>query len=226
MGHWWGEEAVVTYKGIWSAPDFFLLGKLDLMGSLQFSFFPAIFALLFTDMFDSLSTFTGVAQAGNMLDADGQPRDIKKSLVVDALSTMVSALAGTSSGTSYIESAAGIQAGGRSGVVAIVAGLLFIPFMFLSPLLSMVPTVATAPILVLVGVFMMAPVAKVQWSKMEQGIPAFLTLILIPMSYSITHGIIWGFLSYTVLPVAVGKARALPPALIVIDMCAVFALVL
>ncbi len=165
IGRFWGDatelfgsRTLVAWQGIWAAPDFSLLLKMDLLHSLQLAMFPVIFAFLFTDMFDSLSTFIGVAEAADITDENGEPRNIKQSLIVDALSTTVSGITGTSAGTSYIESAAGIEEGGRTGLTAIVAGLLFIPFMFFSPLLSVVPSIATAPALVLVGVFMMNPV--------------------------------------------------------------------
>ena len=188
--------------------------------------FPVIFAFLFTDMFDSLSTFIGVAEAGNLLDESGEPRNIKQSLIVDAFSTTISGLLGTSSGTSYIESATGIEEGGRTGFTAVVAGLLFLPFMFFSPVLSIVPAIATAPALVLVGVFMMQPVSKIHWFRFDDAIPAFLGFILIPLTYSITQGIIWGFLSWTVIKLALGKKDEVSPALLVIDAFAILALIL
>ncbi len=180
-----------------------------------------IFGMLFTDMFDSLSTFVGVAEAGDMLDDSGEPRNIKQSLIVDAFSTAISGLFGTSSGTSYIESAAGVEEGGRTGLTAIVTGLLFIPFMFLSPLLQIVPGVATSCALVLVGTFMMKPVTKINWVKLDDAIPAFLAMILIPLTYSITQGIIWGFLSWTFIKLVTRKFDEITPALIVIDIFAV-----
>ena len=133
---------------------------------------------------------------------------------------------GTSSGTSYIESATGIEEGGRTGMTAVVAGLLFLPFMFFSPLLSVVPSIATATSLVLVGVFMMKPVTKINWSKLDDSIPAFLALVLIPTTYSITQGIVWGFLSWTFIKLALGKKDEITPMLIIIDILAILALVI
>ena len=188
--------------------------------------FPVIFSMLFTDMFDSVSTFIGVAEAGNLVDENGEPKNVKKSLIVDGFATMVAGLFGSSSGTSYIESAAGISEGGRTGLTAIVAGLLVLPFMFFSPLLSIIPEIATAPALVLAGVFMMQPVKKINWDKFDDAIPAFLALILIPISYSITQGIIWGFLSWTLIKLLTGRQNEITPMLIIIDMFAILALVL
>ena len=185
-----GTSTLVTWQGLFALPDFSLILKLDLVNSLQLALFPVIFAFLFTDMFDSLSTFIGVAEAADLIDEAGEPRRVKESLIVDAFSTTISGLLGSSSGTAYIESAAGVEEGGRTGLTAIVAGLLFLPFMFLSPLLSVVPAIATAPALILVGVFMMKPVVKINWHRLDDAIPAFFGMILIPLTYSITQGII------------------------------------
>jgi AGZA family xanthine/uracil permease-like MFS transporter len=220
-----GTSTLVSWNGVFSAPDFSLVGKLDLIGSLKWAIFPVTFAMLFTDMFDSLSTFVGVAEAANLVDKDGEPRNIKQSLVVDAIATGLAGVLGTSSGTAYIESAAGVQQGGRTGLTALVAGLLFIPFMFLSPLLSIVPIIATAPALILVGVFMLKPVLKINWSNMDDAIPAFLAMVLIPFTFSITQGIIWGFLSWTFIKLAMGKYKEISVALIVIDIFAILLLI-
>jgi AGZA family xanthine/uracil permease-like MFS transporter len=176
-------------------------------------------------MFDSLSTFVGIAEAAELKDSDGEPRQVKESLIVDAAATTVAGLFGSSPGTAYIESAAGIEEGGRTGVTAIVAGLLFLPFLFLSPLLSVVPSLATAPALVLVGVFMTRPISKIHWTRFDDAIPAFLAMVLIPLTYSITQGIVWGFLSWTVLKFLTGKSEELSPTLLVIDVFAIAALI-
>ncbi len=220
-----GTSTLVSWKGFISAPDFSLLGKLDLVGSLKWSIFPVIFAILFTDMFDSLSTFVGVAEASNLVDGEGEPRNIKQSLVVDSIATGFAGFLGTSSGTAYIESAAGVQQGGRTGLTAVVAGMLFLPFMFFSPLLSVVPSIATAPALVLVGVFMLKPVLKINWAELDDAIPAFLAMVLIPFTFSITQGIVWGFLSWTVIKVFVGKYREISATLIIIDILSILLLV-
>jgi len=219
-----GSATLVSYQGLFAAPDFSLLFALDLMGALKFAMIPVVFAFLFTDMFDSISTFVGVAEAGDLKGEDGEPRNIKESLIVDGFSTTISGLFGTSSGTSYIESATGIEEGGRSGLTAVVAGLLFIPFMFLSPMLSIIPAIATAPALVLVGVFMMKPVRKIAWSEMDNAIPAFIAMLLIPLTFSITQGIIWGFLSWTFIKVIHGKSNEVTTMLWGIDVFAVLAL--
>lgn len=177
-------------------------------------------------MFDSLSTFVGLAEAANLLDHTGEPQNIKRSLLTDAVATTIAGLLGSSPGTAYIESAVGIEAGGRTGLTAVTGALLFLPFLFLAPLLSVVPSIATAPALVLVGVFMIRPVIKINWLQMDEAIPAFLAMVLIPFTYSITQGIIWGFLSWTVLKFATGKAKEVSVALLVIDVFAIVALAL
>ncbi|MBF0589200.1 MAG: NCS2 family permease [Magnetococcales bacterium] len=226
LGRVWGDKVIVKWGGLFSAPDFSLIMQLDLVGSLSLAILPVVFVMLFTDMFDSLSTFVGVAEAGDLKEKDGSPRHIRESLIVDGFSTAISGLFGTSPGTSYIESAAGIREGGRTGLTAVVAGVLFLPFMFFSPLLSMAPSIATAPALVLVGVFMVKPVTRIRWSQLDDAIPAFLAMFLIPLTYSISQGIIWGLLSWTALKMLAGKPHEVPASLWVVDALAVMALVL
>ena len=227
IGRWWGGDTqLVAYNGLFAAPDFSLIGQLDFIGSLKFAVLPIIFAFVFTDLFDSLSTLVGLAEAANLVDENGNPRNIKRALVVDALSTTVAGVVGSSPGVAYVESAVGIEEGGRTGLTAVVAGLLFLPFLFLAPLLSMVPAIATAPALVLVGVFMLRPVIKVNWLQLDDAIPAFLAMVLIPFTYSITQGIIWGFLSWTVIKAATGKWKELPVALLAIDVFCILALII
>ncbi|MCC9137817.1 NCS2 family permease [Pontibacter silvestris] len=232
IGRWWGGETatgiepLVSWQGIFAAPDFSLLFQLDFVNSLQWSVLPVIFAFLFTDMFDSVSTFVGLAEAADLLDENGEPQHVKRSLLTDAVATTLAGLVGSSSGTAFIESAVGIEAGGRTGLTAVVAAVLFLPFLFLAPLLSVVPAIATAPALVLVGVFMVRPITKINWLQLDEAIPAFLALVLIPFTYSITQGIIWGFLSYTAIKLATGKYKEVSVALLIIDAFCILALVL
>jgi AGZA family xanthine/uracil permease-like MFS transporter len=228
ISRWWSLDhaAIINWHGLFATPDFSLIGKLDFIHSLQWSFVPVIFAFVFTDMFDSLSTFVGLAEAANLLDENGEPQNVKKALLTDAVSTTIAGLLGSSPGTAYIESAVGIEAGGRTGLTAVVGALWFLPFLFLAPLLSVVPAIATAPALVLVGVFMIRPITKINWLQLDDAIPAFLAMVLIPFTYSITQGIIWGFLSYTALKLLSGKAKEVSIALCIIDVFAIAALVL
>jgi adenine/guanine/hypoxanthine permease len=232
IGTLWGDASAVNFgnpvlvaaNGFFAAPDFSLIFKLDLWGSLSLGLLPVIFSILFTDMFDSLSTFVGVAEAANLVDPDGEPRNVKQSLVVDAFATAFAGLLGTTSGTAYIESATGVQVGGRTGLTAVMAGLLFLPFLFISPLVSVIPSIATAPALVLVGIFMMKPIIKINWLEFDDAIPAFLAMVLIPFTASITEGIVWGFLSWTVLKILIGKYKEVTPTLIVIDILSIILL--
>ena len=225
IGRWWTDGAtVVSFKGIFATPDFTLIGKIDIWGSLKLSVLPVIFAFVFTDLFDSLLTLVGLSEAANLVDENGEPRNIKQALVTDAVSTTIAGIVGCSPGTAYIESAVGIEEGGRTGLTAVVAALLFLPFLFLAPLLSMIPPVATAPALVLVGSFMLRPVTKINWQTIDEAIPAFIAMVVIPFTYSITQGIIWGFLSWTIIKIAAGKTKDISLALIIIDVFCILAL--
>lgn len=191
---------------IFSAPDFeSVFFQLDIMGALKLSLLPAILSILFTDLFDSISTFVGVSQASGLVDEQGNPLRLKQGLIVDAMATMGAGLFGTSSGTAYIESAAGIEAGGRSGMASVVTALCFIPCFFIAPLIGVVPAYATAPALILVGGLMFKTVRELRFDKLEELFPAFLTIVLIPLTFSITQGIVWGFISHAGLYVLVGR---------------------
>jgi len=191
-----------------SVPDFssaFL--ALDARGALRLKLLPAMLAILFTDLFDSLSTFVGVATAAGLTEPDGRPINLRRGLIVDALATLGAGLAGSSPGTAYVESIAGIRMGGRTGRASIVTALCFVPCFFLAPLAAAVPGDATAAVLVLVGVSMFQSVSAIDFSLVEEAVPGFVTLVLIPLTLSITQGILWGFLLYALLRVAAGRWR-------------------
>lgn len=199
---------------LFAAPDFntvFL--KLDILGALKLSLLPAIIGILFTDLFDSISTFIGVAHAANLLDEQGHPRNLKQGLIVDSFATLGAGLAGTSSGTAYIESIAGIEMGGRTGLTSVFTALCFLPCFFLAPLAGMVPPFATASVLILVGASMFRSVGKINFAKIEESLPAFLTVILIPLTFSITQGILWGFISHVGLYLIVGRRKEIHPVM-------------
>ena len=204
----------VTPPTTWfSAPDFSsVFFKLDIAGALQLALVPAIVTLMMTDLFDSLSTFIGVAEAANILDAEGRPKNLRQGLIVDSLATLGAGLFGSSSGTAYVESIAGIRMGGRTGLTAVVTGLCFLPCLFIAPLASAVPNYATAAVLIMVGVAMFHTVTGVEFDRLEVGVPAFVTLVLIPLTFSITQGILWGFILYAVLHLLVGKRREVSAA--------------
>jgi AGZA family xanthine/uracil permease-like MFS transporter len=230
IGRWWGDASainfgvptLVNYEGAFSWPDFSLVGKADILGSLRFSYLSVIFVFTFTILFDGISTFVGLAEASGLKDPDGTPRNMRKSLLTDAFATLFAGLVGSSSGTAFIESAVGIEAGGRTGKTAITAGLLFLPFMFLSPLLSIIPSIASSIALVLVGSFMIMPAAMIDWKKSDEAIPAFLTMVLIPFTYSLSTGISFGFVSWTVLKLLSGKLKEINPILIIISLLSLF----
>lgn len=208
-----------------SAPDFsshFL--KLDLTGSLSLAFLPAIISILFTDLFDSISTFVGVSQATGLVDDKGEPKNLRQGLLVDSFATMSSGLFGTSAGTAYIESTAGIEAGGRTGITSVVTALCFLPCFFLAPLISMIPAYATAPVLIIIGVFMLQGITKLDLSRLEESIPVALTMIMIPLTFSITQGILWGFTSYTALALISRRGKELKPMMLILSALSVFLL--
>jgi AGZA family xanthine/uracil permease-like MFS transporter len=191
-----------------SAPDFSsALLALDVRGALKLALLPTIFAILFTDLFDSLSTFIGVAGAAGLTDADGRPINLRRGLIVDAIATLTSGLAGTSPGTAYVESIAGIRMGGRTGRASVITALCFLPCFFLGPLAAAVPGYATAAVLMLVGVSMFQSVSKIDFASIEDALPAFVTVVLIPLTLSITQGILWGFLLHALLYTIAGRWR-------------------
>jgi len=191
-----------------SAPDFSsTFFALDVRGALRFALLPTIVAIVFTDLFDSLSTFIGVAKASGLTEADGAPLNLRRGLIVDSIATLASGLAGTSPGTAYVESIAGIRMGGRSGRAAVVTALCFVPCLFLAPLAAAVPGYATAGVLILVGVSMFQTVTAIDFSTLEDSLPAFVTVVLIPLTLSITQGILWGLLLHAVLYAVAGRGR-------------------
>jgi AGZA family xanthine/uracil permease-like MFS transporter len=193
-----------------SRPDFTsVMLRLDVWGALAPSLWPAIIAVLFTDLFDSLSTFIGVAQATGFTDDEGRPVRLRQGLIVDAWATLIAGPLGTSSGTAYVESAAGINAGGRSGLTAIVTALCFVPCLFVAPLAAMVPPYATAPVLIVVGVLMFRTSRTLPFGVLEEMVPAFLTLVLIPLTLSLTQGLLWGLVAHVVAFIAAGRVRDL-----------------
>jgi adenine/guanine/hypoxanthine permease len=191
-----------------SAPDFssaFL--ALDIRGALRLALIPTILAILFTDLFDSLSTFIGVATAAGLTDSEGRPINLRRGLIVDALATLGSGLAGTSPGTAYVESIAGIRMGARTGRASVVTALCFVPCFFLGPLAAAVPAYATAAVLLLVGVAMFQSIATIDFRSVEDALPAFVTVVLIPLTLSITQGLLWGFLLHALLYGVAGRWR-------------------
>lgn len=196
-----------------AAPDFSsTMLRLDVLGALRLALLPTIVAICFTDLFDSISSLVGVSHATGLVDERGEPLRLGRGLLVDALATLGAGLFGSSSGTAYIESAAGIEAGGRTGRSAVVTALCFLPCLFIAPIAGMVPAYATAPVLILVGALMLRGARQLPTERLEEWIPAFLAIVLIPLTFSITQGILWGFISHAGLYLLVGRGREVKPA--------------
>jgi len=175
-----------------------------------------VLAFLFVDFFDTAGTLMGIGRLGGFLNARGELERAREAFSADAVGTTLGALLGTSTVTTYIESATGIEEGGRTGLTAVVVALLFLLSLFLAPLFTAVPAAATAPALILVGVFMMQGLTKLNWRKYDEAIPAFLTITLMPFTYSIANGIAFGLIAYVLLQVLSGRARAVHPILYVL----------
>jgi len=175
-----------------------------------------LFTFLFVDMFDTIGTLVGVASKADMLDKEGNLPKAKEALLADAIGTTVGAMLGTSTVTTYVESAAGVSEGGRTGLTALSAAGMFAIALFLSPLFIMIPGAATAPALILVGLFMMSPIMKINLDDFTEAIPAFLTIIMMPLSYSIAEGIAFGMISYVLLKALTGKAKEVSPVMYVL----------
>lgn len=224
LGRWWGDAPVVAWRGLWEAPDFSLLFRLDLAGAASLMHLPIIVVLVFSSFFDSYSTCVGVSEAGDLVDEQGEPAAVRESLACNAVAVALAGIVGTSSATAYIESSTGVRAGGRTGLTAVVAGLLFLPFLFLSPLVFLIPPLATAPILIMAGVFMLKPLIYVRWERFDEAIPFFVAMILMPLTQSITQGAIWGLLSWTVIKGVSGRFSQISWVVIILDLMAVFLL--
>ncbi|GAA3795733.1 NCS2 family permease [Cellulomonas soli] len=196
-------------------PDFSLLGQFSLFGAFGKIGFVAVvllvFSLLLADFFDTMGTMVAVGAEAELLDDEGNPPNMERILVVDSLAAVAGGVGSVSSNTAYIESASGVGDGARTGLASVVTGLAFLVATFLSPLVDMVPSEAAAPALVVVGFLMVMQVSGIDWKNYEIAIPAFLTMILMPFTYSITAGIGAGFIVYVVIKVAVGKAKAVHP---------------
>jgi AGZA family xanthine/uracil permease-like MFS transporter len=182
-------------------------GKLDIAAALRIGLLEIVFVFLFIDLFDNLGTLVAVGTKAKLFDRAHQIPRINRILFSDAAATVVGSLVGTSTVVSYIESAAGVAAGGRTGITAMVTGLLFVVALFVAPVVGAIPSAATAPALILVGGMMMSVVAEIDWQEPEVAIPAFLTMLAIPLSFSIANGLAFGFTAYVLIKLLRGKFR-------------------
>ncbi|WP_314797526.1 NCS2 family permease [uncultured Selenomonas sp.] len=182
-------------------------GQLDLAGAWHYGLISIIFTFTVVELFDNMGTLIGLTTKAKMVRPDGHIENIDKALTTDAVGTMVSAMFGTSTVTSYIESAAGIAAGGRTGLTAVAAGVLFLAALLFTPLIGLVPAFATAPALILVGALLMSEVGKIDFSDFTNALPVFLTIIMMPLTSSIANGFAFGFISYTVMKLCAGQYK-------------------
>lgn len=196
------------------APTFM---QLDFKSIFSFDFIVVIFAFLFVDLFDTLGTLIGVASKADMLDENQKLPRIKGALMADAIGTSIGAVLGTSTTTTFVESASGVAAGGRTGLTSLVAGLLFGVSLFLSPIFLAIPSFATAPALVIVGFAMMQSVTKIDFSNVSDAIPAFICIFAMPFTYSIAEGIGMGVISYTVFNLVTGKGKKVHPIMYIVS---------
>jgi AGZA family xanthine/uracil permease-like MFS transporter len=214
------DGSAVWPKKIFEAPHF------DLVGKFSFDFFSAlgfwtavavVLSVMLSDFFDTMGTVVGIAGEAKLLDQDGRLPGIQRVLLVDSLAAVAGGAASSSSNTTFIESAAGVSEGGRTGLTAVVVGVLFLLCLFISPLAGMIPAVATAPVLVIVGYFMMTLVKDINWSDPAMGISALLTIVVMPFTYSITNGVGAGFVTYTIVSILRGRAREVHPLMYVVS---------
>ncbi len=187
--------------------------KLDILGAFKWSLFGSIFALMFMDMFDSIGTLVACCSEAKMSDKNGKIKKLDKLLAIDAGASMLGAMLGTSTTTAYIESAAGIEQGGRTGLASIVTGILFLIAILFVPVVGIVPNYATAPALIMVGLFMTREIKKIDFVQMENAFPAFIIIIMIALSYSISTGLAFGFISFTLLKIIAGKFEDIKPVM-------------
>jgi len=200
--------------------------KMDLLGALKWAMWGSIFSFMFVDLFDSVGTIVACSYEAKLVQEDGSIRKVDRVLQADAIATVAGAVLGTSTTTTYIESGAGIAEGGRSGLTSVVVAVLFLSALLFTPVIAMVPGFATAPALIVVGVYMFKSVLKIDFGSFETAVPAFLTIILMPLTYSISTGICFGFVSYILMMLAAGKAKEINPIMAFIGIFAAIDLAL
>lgn len=189
--------------------------RLDIWGALRWAWLPAVVGLFFTDWIDSFSTLMSIDQAAPSLRLQQQPRAFHRAMVVSGISTLAAGLLGTSSGTVYLESLSGIEAGGRTGRSAVIAALCFVPLLFCGPALAAFPLFVTSPALIVLGGLMVRSCRELEWDVVTEAAPAFLTLVIVPWTGSVTQGIAWGGVAFLCLQVLSGKARQIPKGQVV-----------
>jgi adenine/guanine/hypoxanthine permease len=207
------------FGGVMSAPPSLMptLLQLDIKGALNIGLFSVIFSFLFVDLFDNSGTLIGVAKRAGLMGKDGHMPKMGRALIADSTAAMAGSLLGTSTTTSYIESAAGVAAGGRTGLTAIVVAILFLLSLFFAPLAGSVPEYATAPALLFVAVLMMSGLAEIDWSDITVAAPVVITALAMPFTFSIANGIAFGFIAWTAIKAISGRWSDLNPALVILS---------
>ena len=194
---------------------------LDIFSALKWGFFGSIFSLMFMNMFDGIGTLVACCHQAKMVDSHGKIKGLDRLLAIDAIAAMTGAVFGTSTTTAYIESAAGIEQGGRTGLTSIVTGALFLLAILFTPLVGVVPEYATAPALIMVGLFMMKEVRVINFADIQEAFPAFIIIVMIALSYSISTGLAFGFISFVLIKLAAGRAKEVRPTMWIIAILAV-----
>ena len=193
-----------------SAPAAPVFWNFDFSNIFSFQFFTVFFSFLFVDIFDTVGTLVGVTNRAGLIDKNGNIPRVKQALLSDAIGTVFGAMMGTSTVTSFVESTSGVAAGGRTGLTAFTTGIFFLIALIFSPIFLLIPSAATAPALIIVGFLMLAATAEIDFTDPTEGIPAFLTIAMMPFTYSIAEGIVYGILSYVILKTATGKFKQIP----------------
>jgi AGZA family xanthine/uracil permease-like MFS transporter len=210
---------LTPFGGVFSAPPSIAptFMQLDIAGAFNVGLVSVIFAFLFVDVFDNTGTLLGVTKRAGLADEQGNVPKMGRALIADSAAALFGSLLGTSTTTSYVESAAGVSAGGRTGLTAIVVAILFLLSLFFSPLAGSVPVYATAPALLFVAVLMASGLADIDWKDITTAAPVTVTALTMPLTYSIANGIAFGFITWTVVKLLSGRTKEVNPALIILS---------
>ena len=209
---------VTEFKGVVSHPESIapIFCQFEFENIFTVDMLVVVFTFLFIDMFDTVGTLVGVCTKANMIDRNGNIYRIKQAFMADAIATTAGAMLGTSTTTTYVESAAGVAQGGRSGLTAFSVAVCFAIALFFSPLFLSIPAAATAPALIIVGLLMLEPIAKIKWDDFTESIPAFICVIMMPFTYSISNGILLGMIAYVLINFMSGKYRRITPTMYIL----------
>ena len=209
---------VTEFKGIVSHPESIapIFCQFEFENLFTLDMLVVVFTFLFIDMFDTVGTLVGVCTKANMINSDGTIYRIRQAFMADAIATTAGAMLGTSTTTTYVESAAGVAQGGRSGLTALSVAVCFTVALFFSPLFLSIPAAATAPALIIVGLLMLEPVAKIQWNDYSEALPAFICIVMMPFTYSISNGILLGMIAYVVINCLCGKYKKISPTMYIL----------